>query len=157
MNGNPGDVFLPSQNYDPYFNKKQNGSHHRDEECIQSTSCPNFCNILPQYPTVTLQNHSSIGDVPRFFGMTDALIEIDPSYASEDIDFSEMDKVDERRIRNNQACKASRQRRKLRKQQIEQKAATLENENKQLRGQIQKMESERDNLRARVMRRMSQS
>lgn len=70
---------------------------------------------------------------------------------------NQMDKNDRRRIRNNLACRASRQRRKLRKQENERLAAGLETQNQELREKIRQLESECQLTRNNVLRRMSET
>nr|CAB3224146.1 Orphan bZip-2 transcription factor protein [Phallusia mammillata] len=88
------------------------------------------------------------------------LQEVTPEAVTNDISddiYSQVDRADRRRIRNNLACRASRHRRKLRKINNERLAAGLETQNQELRERIRQLESECQVTRDTVLRRMSET
>lgn len=62
--------------------------------------------------------------------------------------------IEDRRNKNNEACRQSRKRRRDKKMKNEEVATTLVLENEELRAKIMKLETETKNIRAQVMRRM---
>ena len=71
--------------------------------------------------------------------------------------FTEQTKADQRRIRNNEACRKSRRKRKYEKEQTEAKVSQLTNENVELKKQIKDLEGFVKIMKGNVQRRMSHS
>jgi len=70
---------------------------------------------------------------------------------------TEQEKLDQKRMRNNKACRASRERRKRRKAETEALAEKLQDDNRQLKEQIRQLEKDVKSAQEIVQRRMSQS
>ena len=132
----------------------------------QSTSSEN---VFPAYdseyvvpPPPYAASVASDTTVPNAFNMADSkqfqLEEVDHKILRDDIvSMSEQERLDQKRIRNNLACRASRERRKKRKAETEALADHLENKNRQLKEKIKQLEAAVKQTHAIVRERMNQS
>lgn len=68
---------------------------------------------------------------------------------------SELDRIEARRLRNNQACRDSRLRRKKRRVEIENKAKNLTHQNNQLKCTVDNLEKEIAAFKTEIMRRLN--
>lgn len=112
------------------------------------------------YPTPTHSNISNSRDNVLANNMKSIkLEEVDSNSVFQDYphDSTEQERADRRRMRNNMACRASRERRKKRKKDQEALAEYLADKNRKLKERIKQLEQEVYNVHAVVRRRMSQS
>ena len=70
---------------------------------------------------------------------------------------TDQEKVDQKRIRNNEACRRSRKKRKIEKEKTEAKVYELTDENIRLKEKIRSLENDVKAMRGDVQRRISQS
>ena len=112
---------------------------------------------------MTVDPTTSINNSDMSISNSFQLEEVDQKVLPDDVrslsptPISEQEKLDQKRIRNNQACRASRERRKKRKAETEALADKLQDDNRRLKEQILQLEKEVKSAQQIVQRRMSQN
>ena len=141
---NSVDLQRRAEAYTPHSNNLPGTSGQTDAAAVFSHAPPG----IPEYRFRAIQNRVK-------------LEEVDSNSVFEDFrhesSLTEQERADRRRIRNNQACRASRERRKKRKKDQEALAEFLAEKNRKLKEQIKQLEEAVVNAHADVRRRMSQS
>jgi len=144
------------------------------QRITSTSSCPDFgftddvyeaqvCNNAPASSPCALSHVTSTSSMQSYTSREMSggfLYELEEISSIPEVDgdaVTQVDRINRRRIRNNQACRESRRRRKMRKEENEKKAAGLEDENKKLKKRIEELESQCAEARKFVLRRMSET